>query len=1074
MIRFLKGPDQNTLRSRVMDLLLAEASKKRNGLILVTPEQFSFDAERELCQRGGDTICRFAEVLSFSRLASRVESLYGGCGKKWLDQGGRYFAAAQAVNHVYSRIKVFASVCQKTEFLEMLLRLIDELTSYGISPRQLSELSRKMDGRFAQKLEEIGLLYESYLAVTAQAQDPLMRLQSLSKLLEEQDYAEEKSFYICGFSDFTTLESGVVENLLLSAAQITIALPEEETNGTEIYAASAESLNRLCRFCASHDLPYESEKVPYCPEGPTDLCHLQKLLPSPGEMTYPGKKESVFVHQYKTKDEELRHCAARIAELVQNGARYRDIAVALAEPQDRMMLKSLLRQAGIDAYFAGNTPASDNHGTRILIYALRAVSNGLERDSVLDYLHSGASGLTDDQCDRLENYAICWNIHGSRWAQTWELHPFGLDEEWTDEIRAYLDDLNACRETGLVALLDLKHGLDQAKTVADMSCAAFDFLQQIHFPDLMQAMSDAMFAENDFEGAQQYGQIYDLLVNVLEQSAMMLQDCSRSVEEYCRLLEKVLLQYHVGTVPATVDQVTVGDLAAFRGHKTRHLLVIGASDGSFPRYSASVGMLTEEERIQLRSSGIELAPLRADAMERELGVIYQVIRSAEESLTISCTGENPAYLMSKIASVFRESDTAETTQVVLNEMELAAGNLCRGTGDADSEITQSLAEKSNYDFGTIRPEHCKQLYGPTLYLSASKVDKLADCRFAYFMKYGLSATVRKEASFDAAAFGNFVHSVLEHTVNAVIAEGGFHEVSEERLRELANSAMDAYRDEKLADILKNTPSFSNLFVRNREEALAIVMDLGNELRNSDFEPAACELNFSNHGKIPAVYAKGKRSACILTGYVDRVDLYRDGDDTYVRVVDYKTGSKDFDYTDISVGKGMQMLLYLFALKANGKTAFGVELQPAGVLYHMASEKVLSFVAKPTDERISDERADSHHRKGLILEDDRVCEAMEHGSTKVYIKGAGRADPSKMDALEQHTYQMLAKLSDDIFDGSVQPNPIVRGKDSSCKFCDFWSVCQKDRGLQAPRSLRNLKQEEFFAEIMKGGDDRGQD
>ncbi len=73
----------------------------------------------------------------------------------------------------------------------------------------------------------------------------------------------------------------------------------------------------------------------------------------------------------------------------------------------------------------------------------------------------------------------------------------------------------------------------------------------------------------------------------------------------------------------------------------------------------------------------------------------------------------------------------------------------------------------------------------------------------------------------------------------------------------------------------------------------------------------------------------------VDGKIDRVDLMdRDGV-RYLRVVDYKTGKKEFRLSDIVYGMNMQMLIYLAALCENGGKRYG-EFQPAGVLYMPAN------------------------------------------------------------------------------------------------------------------------------------------
>ena len=78
----------------------------------------------------------------------------------------------------------------------------------------------------------------------------------------------------------------------------------------------------------------------------------------------------------------------------------------------------------------------------------------------------------------------------------------------------------------------------------------------------------------------------------------------------------------------------------------------------------------------------------------------------------------------------------------------------------------------------------------------------------------------------------------------------------------------------------------------------------------------------------------------VSGKVDRVDGWLHDGRLYLRVVDYKTGKKSFDLSDLRYGLGIQMLLYLFTLEQEGRSYFGYPIVPAGVLYHPAREVIL--------------------------------------------------------------------------------------------------------------------------------------
>ena len=1081
MLTLYTGPDHKVLRRAVLDAVLDRVRQKEEHQYILVPEQFSFETERSLCRLGGDSVCRYAEVLSLTRLASRVESIYGGTGRVWLDGGGRLLAAAQALEQVSSRLKLYAGVCRRTEFLEMLLSAVDEFGSYGITPDRLGELSRLHSGQFAQKLSELALLYESYLAVCTQAEDPVVRLQNLRDVLSREDFAEDCDFYIFGFTDFTRLESQIVEQLILAGRSVTLALPEETAGGESVFPTAFRTARELRKFCAKMNISHRTEQFGFDETVPEDLLHLQKCVSLPGEAPFGREAEHVSLMRFSSREDECRHMAETIANLVNEGARFRDIAVVCTDSGAyRPVLRTVLERAGIPHFLSGKDPITENIGARILLSAVRAAAEGLEQDAVLEYLKSGAVSLPVDRCDRLEAYARKWSVRGGQWVKPWTQHPKGLDAKWHDSDRAELERLNLWREEALGKLFLLCDDIRQASTAGAMARAAYEFTESIGLSRRLQDLADEFYDRKEFARAQQFGQVYVILLDSLEQICLMIPEAPSTAEEFYRLLEKLLQQYSVGAVPAAVDQVMVGELGSVLSTEVGHLMILGANERSFPTVARGGGVFTEDERRVLIEEGLSMAPLREDAMDRELGNICSALRSARFSASVSCTGEEPSFLLRKLGDCFDGLREMKAVQVLLDPAERSAALLRSGALEESSmdDYQLRLWEKSRSRFGIVSEEQVRALYGDSVFLSASRIDKFADCRFAFFMRYGLKAQTDDPVRFNAAAFGTFVHAVLEETAGLVMERGGFGNVSREELEQLADEVMDAYAEDALRDLTDSGERFRFLFRRNREEAQAVACDLWDEMAASDFTPAAFELAFGEHGDLEPIVIRTEKAQSHIEGFVDRVDLCRVGEKTYVRVVDYKTGTKDFDYADLTIGSGLQMLIYLFALRQSGKDLFGDELTPAGVLYQPAKENIGSYKARPTEQEVEKTKIGEHRRKGLILDDDLVLEAMEHcGNSPRFlpysVKKSGRtgdlASEKEFAVLEKYVFGKLRRITDEIWSGDVTPDPVVRGSENSaCRYCDFRDVCQKDLADHKPRRLRTINNRAFFGEIMQEG------
>ena len=458
---------------------------------------------------------------------------------------------------------------------------------------------------------------------------------------------------------------------------------------------------------------------------------------------------------------------------------------------------------------------------------------------------------------------------------------------------------------------------------------------------------------------------------------------------------------------------------------------------------------------------------------------YAILIAADEGLTVSA-GEQSAWLFTTLCKLYPDavcdrSDAPATdfaTERTLG-LRLARGAQMDGAPAAAAEYARRLSRAARYDFGTLTDQSVRALYGNTVFLSASRIDRFATCRFHFFLRDGLKAKERRAASFDAPIYGTLVHSVLERAVQQVMAEGGFRQVSRERMRELVSAHLDACLRDMVDPTLLSSGRFSYLMGRNYDEILRVSDVLYDELHDSRFEPTDFELTFGSGGELPPVQTASGDG--VVSGAVDRVDVAEIGGRTYYRVVDYKTGRKDFDYTDLLERRGLQMLIYLFALEQHGAERYGGPIRPAGVLYVPAHDDMLRFPVRPADDAEMDrERLKSHRRKGLLMNDDCILQAMDpcgeaesdllpFKKTKAGLTG-DLMDPGQLAMLRRYVDSALRSVTEEIRRGNVRPNPYTQGPAGSCTWCPYADVCHLDLCENELRSLRATSAAEFWARL----------
>ena len=1078
MLHLLLGTDWTACRDEILRRISRDVQEKKGGRILMVPELISHETERRLCAAAGDTASRFAEVLSFTRLARRVADFMGSAAEECLDNGGRVVAMASAARQLHSRLKAYASVETRPEFLTGLIDAVDEFKRCCITSQDLMAASAETEGSLSQKLEELALLLEAYDTLCQHGKrDPREKETQLLEQMEQGDFAEQHVFYIDGFPDFTRQHLAILEHLIKVSPHVTVSMNCDRVDSPLLAFEKAGDTAAQILRCARHaGVEVEIEVIP---ENQTALQPMRAHI-FQGHIAGGELKESLRVCHADSPYRESLAAAEQVLELVRGGCRYRDITVVCT---DMAVYKPIINLAfhrcGIPVYLSGTEDILQKSVIATVLSAMDATLGGFDQRDVMRYLRSVLSPLDPDTCDLIENYAITWGIRGNRWQEEWKNHPDGLSAPWDDAAQALLARLNRARETAVAPLAKLRQGFQDAACLRDQVLALYGLLEDIQLEQRLDSLAQELDAAGDNRSAQILNQLWEILLNALEQLHDVLGQTHWDTETFTRLFRLLLSQYDVGTIPPVLDAVQVGPVTAQRLHQEKHLILLGAQEGNLPGYSGSAGILTDQERVALRELGVPLTGGAMEGIQAEFAEIYGVFCGAMETVTVYYSGQ-PSFVCRRLAEMAGGEVQAEPELAAAQTDAFEAGaylsrwnagEIAAGIGVRESY--EEVCRRRAYSLGSVERGHIDRLYGKTLNLSASQVDCQAECRLSYFLKYGLRAKERKEATVDPAEFGTYVHAVLENTARCIKDMGGFPQVSLEETLQIAERYSDEYAREHFSQI--DSERLAYLFRRNGQELRMVVRELWEELQESKFQPAGFEVNFGSEDGLPAIALPGGRMNAILRGFVDRVDTWLVDGNSYYRVVDYKTGKKDFDYCDVFNGVGLQMLLYLFALQECGTEVVGQRPVPAGVQYFPARVPYVSSDGRLSGEALDKERGKDRKRKGLLLKDEQVLQAMEPGENPkrlcYTVKKDGTlagdlADREQLKLLKDYIFRVLGRMVDEIASGSVEPNPYTRGTShSACAFCPYGPVCHEHE-VEGRRNYKTMTAQRFWEEIGK--------
>lgn len=1082
--------------ARVLETI--KKNRTRRGQILIVPEHVSHEAEVALCHALGDTASRNAEVLSLRNLSGRVLGEVGGLSDFTLDGGGKLLTMRMALQEVGSSLHVFNNPSRRAAFLEQLVALVDELYAYEIPPQELYAQVQDVPGQEGDKLRDVALLYAAYDArLRSGGRDARSRVQKLRDALPQASYLRGKDVYFDGFSYFNKTEEGILLTALTQAESVTVTLLGDRS-ATEIFQNALRQRQRLVRMAQQTGCRCTMEFME--PAGDTPLAHLEKYFFGAAAPTREGGGDQVRLYEATSAYAEVEYVSAQIRQMLRGGYRCRDIAVTARDLTEYApVLEHIFARDGIPVYMSRRSDILQKPPLLLVLGALDAVTGGFEYEDMFRYLKTGLAGIDRAECDKLENYVVLWEIRGKMWLRDvpWTANPDGYGAEMTPERRERLEEINAIREKVRLPLLPLYENMKSPSAAADKAAALYRFARQAGVPQLLGQQAQALMQSGRVQTAEEYRQLWEIFCTVLDQFAEILGDTALTGEEFCRMLRLVLTQYSVGTIPATLDQVKVSEMTRADRRTVRALFLLGCNDHLLPRVDQAGGILDRRDRAFLREHDLPLADATFDELDQELQNIYSTLTRPTELLhvsypTVSLDGSalRPAFVVERIrrllpdVALVREDGEYRLT-VPATALEAAGRSpdsalAAYFRADPRTEpVLEAIGRAKLLDRGRLSPAAVRTLYGTQVQMSASRMDRMKSCHFGYFMEYGLRAKERKAAGFQAPEIGTFIHYLLENVLRAVRDRGGFDSVTQPELDALVQRYIREYADTRIDRYSEKSARFRYLFERLQKTACAIVNNVADEMRRSDFKLMEFELSFGGReADLPAVSVEREDISLRLVGKVDRVDGWVKDGKLYLRVVDYKTGRKSFSLSDVQYGLGIQMLLYLFALEREGEKHFGMPVVPSGVLYLPARDVIVSEKRDASAAKIESDIQKELRRSGLVLEDAQVLRAMEHDALEkpVYLPITlkkdgtitdGVATAHELGRLGRYTEHLLEQIAGELSRGNVDADPAYRTpQDGACRWCAYASACyfHPGSGTDRRRILKKASPAEVWQNI----------
>lgn len=1111
MLKFVFGRANSGKTEYIYESIAQDVVRGAAPVILIVPEQSTFDAERKLVARLGASGSASVEVTSFSRLADMIFEELGGEYGAPLEESMRIILMSRALDSVRASLRLYGRHAASAEFVQAVLLALDELKQTGLTAQEMLAVSRKAPtDSLSAMMHDFAMITGAYEGLLGENRmDAVDRLTMLYDMLADSDFFENKKVYFDAFDGFTGQQYKIIDRILARSTDVIFSFPadsgEEHEDGYGTFSNVKSAARRIVRLAQAHGVkqapPVILDKSHF--SGPA-ITALELNFAGLSNEVYTDETEEITVVSAGDLYDEVRYVARTIRRMVREDPtnRYRDfVLIARDISAYANALEAIFAKYDIPLFLDANRPAA-SLPLMTFVHASVSAAGRFSSEEIFRMLKSGLTPLSDDDISELENYAFIWNIGGEQWLEPFTLDPEGLNDGRRDADKSAekLEYLNKLREQVTAPLLRLQSAV-RSNRPRTLVRAIYEYIKQTGADEKLKRITDRFAASGDGETADLYRQSYDALMRLLGQIDQSFGDEQQPASKTLELLATLFAALDLGRIPQMLDTVAAGSAEKFRPGRPKYTFVLGMNQGAFPAVR-SCGLISQANRAKLNDMDIKLDDCRLKSSVDESYLIYKILFSCYSGLFISYlrTGAD-GRAMEPSSAVTRVLDfvpncrrltiggesalDADILETAADALELAAPYWRQGSAVVEA-VKVCLADTPYADRARamdkvdIRPDtsinkhSAKQLYGSRMTLSASRVDTFNRCHFSYFCKYGLKLTPLRRAEIDAMQRGTAVHFVLDGLMRKYGANYK-NTTPEQRHAEVA-SLLRAHRRAILSGKETNDPQLD--YMMRRIEALLCELSdrLQAEFAVSGFAPTYSELTigFDKDDPVPALKIPLSDGEIHIVGAVDRVDTFTYDDRLIFRVIDYKTGARSFHLPDVLFGLNMQMLIYMTAIRRGGID--GAKVEPAGILYMPAKRSVAAG-----DEGRGD--ADKQVRmNGLIVDSDEVLAAMEpaRGSAGRFIKmrfksdgspyaGSDTVSAADMDLIEDHVTHEIAKMGERLLAGEIDAHP-TDGRDSAaCKYCDFADICHsKDSEADKVPSMKNDEVMEKLREASEHG------
>ena len=1059
-------------------------------IYIITPEQFSFTAEKKLLETLGNKAVLNAEVLTFNRMSYRVASEVGGTAKTSISNPGKAMLIYNILCGKKSKLKFLG---KSDENIELIIDQITEFKKHGVMIDDLTKMKDETNDNYLKlKIQDILQVYSDFEnKIENRYIDENDNLTNLANQISEVSDFNNTLIYIDEFVGFTKQEYEIIKQLAYVANQVSISICSDSINDSispesDVFYSNKITISKI--FDMVRDYELELDEPVYLDKSyrfkNKELQHLEKNLYAIPYKKYEEKPENIKLFLANNQYSEIENVAINIVKLVRNeNYRYRDISV-ITKGLDvySNLVKVIFNKYQIPVFIDEKKDLGQNIIVKYMLSILEIFAKNWSYESVLNYVKTGFLDISKNEIFMLENYCQKWGIKNSKWYKSeWNFK----DEDENNKEK--IERIREIRRMIVNPLLEFKTDLSSQNDVRTITRKLYEFLMNNNIDKKFEEKINELRQIGQNEFATQYETSWKIIMSVLDEIVLVFGDEKMSFDKYMQILKTGLASSDLGKIPGTQDQVIIGDIDRSRSHKVKAIFIIGLNDGMFPSVHKNEGFFNDKDRQFLKDNGVELARNTVESLYEDNFNIYKAFTTAEEKLFLSYSSSNSeggtlrgSILISKMKKIFpkleEQSDIIERNSEILienttfDELLNKLGEY-RDTGEIEDKWVEVYNYYNNDDEwkyklqraieallynnkpDRISKQNIDKMYGNVLRTSVSRLEQFQSCHFAYFLKYGLKLSEKDNFKINPIDTGTFMHDVIDEFFNNIkVKSYNIKDLNDNQITELVEEIVEQKLGLNKNYIFSSSPKYKSLSNRLKKVITKSMKYIVESLKYSKFEVLGNEVEFKegkNYAPITMELDNGQKVE--ITGKIDRIDIAKLDGENYVRIIDYKSSAKNIDLNQVYAGLQLQLITYLDAVCENE------DLLPAGVLYFNVIDPVVKSKKSLSEEEIEDRIRKQFKMQGLILADIDVVKMMdtnlETGYSNVvpaYVGKEGNLSNTRsstvsrkqFEYLQKYTKNLVGQISKEILGGNIDIKPYynLKNKKTPCEYCAFGGVC----------------------------------